>query len=278
MQTAKLQASNGAFFELFGETVCLVRNRLIVGDPFASTKGSNDGAAYVFEYHDGEWIETAKLVASDGTNKDIFGSSISMYGNKILIGAPGDGDDRATGPDAGAAYLFEYRRGSWVEVQKIVASDAFSFDLFGNEVALYGETAIVGAPIDVLSSLLTDNPGAAYIFDLGATQSQGEMAAQEDRTLAMDAADSDYSFALHSNYPNPFNPTTVISFSLQEASHVRLTVYDMLGREVERLVDHVQEPGAYEVSFDATGLPGGMYLYRLETPAGSHTQSMLLLK
>ncbi len=85
-------------------------------------------------------------------------------------------------------------------------------------------------------------------------------------------------FELHRNHPNPFNPSTTISFSMPEQAQVRLIVYDMLGREVERLVDGMKEAGYHEVTFDAGGFPSGTYLYRLETPASSFTQTMLFLK
>ena len=85
-------------------------------------------------------------------------------------------------------------------------------------------------------------------------------------------------YALHQNHPNPFNPTTVISFALPEASYVRLTVFDMLGREVRTLVQSTIDAGAHQVQFEATGLPSGTYLYRLTTPTGSFVKTMLLLK
>ncbi|NOX37747.1 MAG: T9SS type A sorting domain-containing protein [Calditrichaeota bacterium] len=71
------------------------------------------------------------------------------------------------------------------------------------------------------------------------------------------------SFKLYNCYPNPFNPVTTIAFSLPVRSRVRLEVYDVLGREVARLVDGVKPAGRYEVSFDATQLPSGVYIYRL---------------
>ncbi len=85
-------------------------------------------------------------------------------------------------------------------------------------------------------------------------------------------------FMLDAAYPNPFNPSTTIRFALPEQAQIRLIVYNMLGREVERLVDGVREAGNHEVTFEAGGLPSGTYLYRLETPVGSFIQKMLLLK
>lgn len=85
-------------------------------------------------------------------------------------------------------------------------------------------------------------------------------------------------FALEQNYPNPFNPSTVITYSLPHQGQVSLAVYDMLGREVSRLVDGFQQAGLYTASFDATGLPSGMYLYRLTAENFSEVRKMLLMK
>ena len=84
--------------------------------------------------------------------------------------------------------------------------------------------------------------------------------------------------ALLQNYPNPFNPTTEIDYLLSRVSVVMMKVYDVLGRQVETLVNEKQQPGAYSVRFDASGLASGFYVYRLT--AGSFVQSrrMLLLK
>lgn len=85
-------------------------------------------------------------------------------------------------------------------------------------------------------------------------------------------------FALDQNYPNPFNPATTIQYTLGAASDVKLTVFDVLGREVATLVEGTQPTGAYNVTFEAANLPSGLYLYRLETATHSFTRSMLLLK
>ncbi|MGC8898535.1 MAG: T9SS type A sorting domain-containing protein, partial [Bacteroidota bacterium] len=63
------------------------------------------------------------------------------------------------------------------------------------------------------------------------------------------------SFALEQNYPNPFNPSTTISFDVPKQSHLRLAIYDVLGRQVKTLVDEEKNPGRYSVTFDASNLP-----------------------
>jgi len=84
--------------------------------------------------------------------------------------------------------------------------------------------------------------------------------------------------ALSQNYPNPFNPATVISFNLPDQEQVRLAVYDMLGREVAVLVDETRTAGSYQVTFNASKLSSGSYIYRLEAGGQILTQQMTLIK
>lgn len=85
-------------------------------------------------------------------------------------------------------------------------------------------------------------------------------------------------FTLNQNYPNPFNPTTTISFTLPEASNIKLTVYDMNGREVSAVADERLQAGDHRITFDASSLPSGVYLYKLVTPSHSQTRKMTLIK
>jgi hypothetical protein len=85
-------------------------------------------------------------------------------------------------------------------------------------------------------------------------------------------------YALKQNYPNPFNPTTRIPFSISSPGLTTLTVYDMLGKEVKTLVREVLPAGNYETTFDATGLPSGVYHYRLRSASFVATKSLLIIK
>ncbi|MEX2656577.1 MAG: T9SS type A sorting domain-containing protein [Balneolales bacterium] len=86
-----------------------------------------------------------------------------------------------------------------------------------------------------------------------------------------DPADLPQRFALHHNYPNPFNPATVIRYELPRTSEVRLEVFDLLGRRVATLVDGPVQAGRHEAHFNASRLSSGVYLYRLQ--AGSTASS-----
>jgi hypothetical protein len=81
-----------------------------------------------------------------------------------------------------------------------------------------------------------------------------------------------------SNYPNPFNPVTKISFSLPKSTFVKLVVYDILGKRIKVLVNEYMQKGTYDKIFDGSALASGIYFYRLETNDYVKTSRMLLLK
>ena len=92
------------------------------------------------------------------------------------------------------------------------------------------------------------------------------------------ATDAPITANLHPNYPNPFNPTTQIPYSVTESSHIEINVYDVHGRRVAQLVNGIIAPGEYRVGFDASGLASGVYVYQLKTPSQIFTRSMVLVK
>jgi hypothetical protein len=85
-------------------------------------------------------------------------------------------------------------------------------------------------------------------------------------------------FVLNQNYPNPFNPSTILSYNLKTDASVKLTVFNLVGQSVRVLVDGYQTAGYYEASFDATDLPAGIYLYKLQVGDYSSVKRMTLVK
>jgi hypothetical protein len=85
-------------------------------------------------------------------------------------------------------------------------------------------------------------------------------------------------YLLEQNYPNPFNPTTSIKYSVSSIQNVKLTVFNMLGKEVATLVNERQKPGEYEVKFDGTNLPSGVYYYKIVSGDYSEVRKMVLIK
>ncbi|MFH2050818.1 MAG: T9SS type A sorting domain-containing protein, partial [bacterium] len=85
-------------------------------------------------------------------------------------------------------------------------------------------------------------------------------------------------FTLFSNYPNPFNPTTTIRYDIPKASQVTLTIYNMNGQVVDKLVNQKQEPGFYSVNWDARNVSSGVYFYQIQADSYVKTQKMVLIK
>ncbi|MEJ2616292.1 MAG: T9SS type A sorting domain-containing protein, partial [Ignavibacteriaceae bacterium] len=85
-------------------------------------------------------------------------------------------------------------------------------------------------------------------------------------------------FELSQNYPNPFNPTTTIKYSIPKTSYVTLKVYDILGKEVATLLNKDKSAGNYQVKFNASNLPSGVYFYRIKAGSFNQVRKMLLIK
>jgi hypothetical protein len=85
-------------------------------------------------------------------------------------------------------------------------------------------------------------------------------------------------FSLGQNYPNPFNPVTKIKYEVHKSGDVKLVVYDVMGREVQTLVNEKLQPGTYEVSFDGSAINSGIYLYKIISGGYSETKKMILIK
>lgn len=96
--------------------------------------------------------------------------------------------------------------------------------------------------------------------------------------IAQNDVSQDESYFDSKNYPNPFNPETRIKYNIKQASVVKITVYDRLGREVTELVNESQSEGEHEVSFNASNLPSGVYFYRIKTAERVEVHKMVFAK
>jgi hypothetical protein len=86
------------------------------------------------------------------------------------------------------------------------------------------------------------------------------------------------SYVLEQNYPNPFNPSTTIKYSVPQAGQIKLVVFNMIGEEIAVLVNEMQQPGKYEVRFDASALSSGVYIYRMECESFRDVKKLVLMK
>ena len=145
------------------------------------------------------------------------------------------------------------------------------YDIFADTSAAYpGGFDVTVPPYETVIYITSEDPGfeppSLPSLPYGAVYTSAE---REELPVSV---------KLSRNYPNPFNPETTIEYMLPRAETVRLVVYDLLGREVARLVDGMRPAGRHRVRFRAGELPSGTYVYRLETAGKRHTQTMVLAK
>jgi len=180
-EQAKLTASDAAADDFFGYSVAVSGDTVVVGarnDDHAG--GTNAGSVYVFVRSGTDWVEQAKLTASDATVRDYFGQSVALRGDTVVVGALDDG----AGQYSGSVYVFVRSGTTWSEQAKLTASDATADDQFGWSVALSGDTAVVGARVDDVGG---QNSGSAYVF-----VRSGTTWSQQAKLTASDAAADDF--------------------------------------------------------------------------------------
>jgi cysteine-rich repeat protein len=183
-QVKKLSAADAAAGDEFGISVSIRGDTLVVGAWQDDAAGADSGSAYVFERNAGGvadgWGQVRKLTAADSAAGDVFGWSVAIDGDTLVVGAYGDDD---AGSFSGSAYVFE-RNGhgpnGWSEAQKLVAANAAADDFFGTDVSISGDTVAVGLFI----------AGSAYVFERnqGGLDNWGQV---QELTTA-DAAAGDY--------------------------------------------------------------------------------------
>jgi hypothetical protein len=158
-QLAKIIASDGAEFDEFGISVAVGCGRIVVGASGDDDNGSSSGSAYIFDLNGNQ---LAKIKALDGAFGDVFGYSVSVGSERIVVGAYRDDDN---GSNSGSAYIFDLNGN---QLAKIKASDGGSGDSFGYSVAIGSGRIIVGAPNDAVDGLSAS--GSLYVFNLNGTQ------------------------------------------------------------------------------------------------------------
>jgi len=154
-QQAKLTPSGGTSGERFGLSASLSGDRLAVG---ADQAGVGAGAVYVFVRSGATWTQEARLTAADAIAHDAFGSSVSLDGDTLLVGAPFKRVSALGSYSNGAAYVFTRDAGGWSQQAKLLPATSANGDLFGFAVDVAGDRAVIGVPYAASSQ------GAAYVF------------------------------------------------------------------------------------------------------------------
>lgn len=176
-QVAKLTAGDPGFMDHFGHSVAISGDTVAVGAPYENGGNGNPisdaGAVYIFQRDQGganNWGQVVKVTAGDPQEEDDFGFSVSLSGDTLVVGAPGeDGGPGDPMSYAGAVYIFERDQGganNWGQFVKIAAGDIQSGDGFGSGVAISGDTLVAGSPTEDGGPGDPRNwAGAAYIFE-----------------------------------------------------------------------------------------------------------------
>jgi len=180
-QEAKLLAADGAAYDRFGVSVALSADRIVVGAYLDDDNGTDSGSAYVFRWDGSQWVQEQKLLAADGAPGDLFGVSVALFGDRIVVGAQLDDDN---GYNSGSAYMFRWDGSQWVQEAKLLPTDGAAYDEFGLSVAVSGDRIVVGAIYDDDNGT---NSGSAYVF-----RWDGSQWVQEQKLLAADGAAGDF--------------------------------------------------------------------------------------
>ncbi|MFT5542281.1 MAG: hypothetical protein ACI97K_001488 [Glaciecola sp.] len=159
----KITASDGAAGDLFGISIAVDGNTILVGADLHDEKAENAGAVYVYVLDDNQWKQEAKLIASDGGKTDIFGVRVALSKNTALVSARRD-DTEELGIDAGSAYIFVRDGNTWTQQGKLTSPDGQADDRFGRDVALSGDIAIISAMNHDANG---SNTGALYVYKNG---------------------------------------------------------------------------------------------------------------
>lgn len=182
-QQAKLSAADGAVSDLFGYSVAISGDTVLVGARYDDVTGNmNQGSAYVFVRNGTMWTQEAQLVANDGSASDEFGWSVSLSADTAVVGA--HYDDVAANADQGSAYVFVRNGTAWTQQAQLVASDGAASDYFGHSVSVSGDTVVAGAHFHDIGA--NTEQGAAYVF-----VRNGAMWTQQAQLLANGGETSD---------------------------------------------------------------------------------------
>ena len=171
-ESTKLEAGDAAANHTFGASVVIAGTTLVVGAS-GHEGGAYPGAVYIFEGSDTNWNQSAKLTASDGSNGDLFGFSLDMDGNTVVVGAYGKEQKK------GAVYVFEKPGTGWSDATEgkiLTAQTRSAGDQFGYDVAINGGHIIVGADREDTNG---SDGGAVYLFS-GTDWSQQQMVTPDD--------------------------------------------------------------------------------------------------
>jgi hypothetical protein len=236
-----------------------------IGYDLGRAASPNNSLAFYTGYLKANYVgDQASGLVFSGANGSIFQGLNGQFGQTYIEDYP-DYISPAGGSIAALMY-------NGTQIAAIQYAGPFGASPVNGASQSSGKLVYIGFAFETIASDATRNTLIARILDYfegttGVSETAGTGALPRE-------------FALYQNYPNPFNPLTTIVFDIPAgvAMPTDVTVYDMLGREVRTLVNEFKSPGRHSVSFDATGLASGVYVYRLESGEHRVTRKLLLLR
>jgi len=231
-----------------------VKNPSVALTNVVSSKGniygiSNGAGVYKFDTGTQSWISVS--TGLPGAASFQFAKQLLVYGDALFYYAVGFLDSKP------AIYSSVDGGNTWTQI----SNDGLS------TVSGSGSNSVLAATSSNL-----------FFYDFKSSTSVASVYKLANPVSEVEESTVPHEFQLAQNFPNPFNPTTTIRYSVSGNSMVTLAVYNVLGRKVQTLVNEVQQSGRYEVSFDATKLSSGVYFYTLKAGNLVQTKRMLLLK
>jgi len=224
---------------------------------------------YIPSGYTASWCQLGLFINSDSTE----------WGFIAMFDPSGNGNI-AGGGWGTAQFSFSYN--TWMHNELIVDlnSDWADYYFEGNRV--HGWQWTLGAGGDTIPLQLSATNLMGFDFPNPPESSQWYMdnykLVRIDTTVGVHNFSVPTEYILYQNYPNHFNPTTTIEYQIPQLSFVTLTVYDILGIEITTLVNEEKSIGSYEVEFNATEIPSGVYFYQLRTGSFVETKKMVLMK
>ena len=262
-------------------------NQHYIGVEGFAAKWSHDGAKFIFT-NTGDWNDPGlkgsdiMICDTNGTNiqqithtsGDEWSPSWSPDGNKILFGYSSDGNYASN-------EIFKMNSDTTEREQLTInnnwdGSPRWSPDgsriCYTSDISAYQHWEVYimnndGSNIKRVTNTSSDATAISPVWmpiDSSTSIIEGDLFSK--------------TFQLYQNYPNPFNPSTKINFSIPELTFVTLKIYDVLGNEIETLVNDEKPIGTHTIEFDATDLPSGFYFYTLKTEEFTYSKKMVLIK
>ena len=246
----------------FAQSVSISEDYVVCGAIFDEGGCFLSGSAYIFQRNGTIWIEQAKIFASDSTILNFFGCEVFIDGNYVVIGAIGLEEFQA-----GSAYIYFRNGNTWIEQTKVTPADGEADDEFGCSASLSGDYVMIG------SHNKDYYTGATYVY-----YNDGVSIKEENVNIPVNTL-------LHGNYPNPFNPTTTISFSVaQTLSFVKLEIFNIKGQKVKTFTSFPNGGlGTRSVVWNGVdefgkSVGSGIYFYKLKAGDYQKARKMILLK